>query len=144
MGETNSKNTKKTNNTINTKGTRITRKDEHNQRIIRNMIKDIVKESQKKSMLIKCIYEIEDYNEIQIINNGTENFINEEILQKIKILNGNQKEKLILKKKFDKIGMNTIVFICEEILTNMDFLFYLCSSLKRVEFISFDTSQVTV
>ena len=56
-------------------------------------------------MPIKCTYDIKDINnEIQIINNRVQNDINEEIEKKIKILNGEQKEKLIFKKKFNKLG----------------------------------------
>ena len=109
-----------------------------------NIKKDVNKPHKKsKNMLIKCIYEVKDYNEVQIINNQNKNYINEEIEQKIKILNGNKIEKLIFKKKFNNLGKNTVIFICEEKLTKMDFMFYQCYSLKRVEFISFDTSQVT-
>ena len=86
----------------------------------------------------RCTYDIKDYTEQQIINCG-----GEEIKSKIKMLNGNQKEELIFKKKFDKIGYNIIDFIVEERLTNMSFLFFECKSLKKVEFFSFDTSEVT-
>ena len=49
---------------------------------------------------IECTYDIKDINsETQIMNNRGEIFINEEIESKIKILNGNQREKLTLKKK---------------------------------------------
>ena len=48
---------------------------------------------------IECTYDIKDINaETQIMNNRGEVFINEEIESKIKILNGNQLEKLTLKK----------------------------------------------
>ena len=50
---------------------------------------------------IECIYDIKDINtETQIINNKGEVFINEEIESKIKILNGNQREKLTFRKKY--------------------------------------------
>ena len=52
-------------------------------------------------------------------------------------------QKLIFKKRFNKLGYNTIDFIIEDQLTNMSFMFNLCSSLKKVEFISIDTSKVT-
>ena len=54
---------------------------------------------------IKCIYEINDYNYNQIINNTDGLEINKEVESKIKILNNGRKEKLIFKKKFDKIGI---------------------------------------
>ncbi len=47
----------------------------------------------------KCFYEIKENEEIQIINNAGKEYINKEIESKIKILNGNQKEKLVFKKK---------------------------------------------
>ena len=91
----------------------------------------------------KCIYEIKDYNEIQIINYRGIKEINEEIKSKIKIINGDKIEDLFLVKKFNKIGLNTIEFMVKGKLTNMGFLFNGCSALKQIEFISFDTSQVT-
>ena len=91
---------------------------------------------------IRCTYEIKDFNEIQIINDRSENYSNQEIASKIKILNGDKKEELIFRKKFDKLGINTIDFIIEEKLNNLSYLFYKCSSLKKVNFISFETSQV--
>ena len=94
-------------------------------------------------MIIKCTYDIKDNNEIQIINDRNGDDVNGEIQQKIKILEGNQKYNLIFEKKFNNIGLNTITFICEEKLNNMSFMFNQCSSLKMIEFISFDTSQVT-
>ena len=100
--------------------------------------------SKSNIMLIKCTYNIKHKNEIQIINNTALNEVNEEIEQKIKILNGKKKEKLIFKKKFNKLGLNTITFICEEKLNNMNFMFNNCTELRRVEFISFDTSHVTL
>ena len=45
----------------------------------------------------RCYYEIKDYNETQIISDK-----NEEIKLKVKILNGNRKEKLIFKKNLIK------------------------------------------
>ena len=46
-------------------------------------------------------------------------------------------------KKFDKIGINIIYFIIEKNLNNTSFMFSKCSSLKEIEFISFDTTDVT-
>ena len=39
--------------------------------------------------------------------------------------------------------MNTIIFLCEQKLKNMSFMLNSCFTLKKIEFISFDTSQVT-
>ena len=47
---------------------------------------------------IKCIYEINDYNYTQIINNTDGSEVNKEIESKRKLLNDGQKEKLIFKK----------------------------------------------
>ena len=91
----------------------------------------------------RCTYLIKDNNEIQIINDRGIVEINEEIESKIKILNGNKKEDLIFKKQFNSTGLNTVDFIIEGKLTNMSYMFNSCSSLKKVEFISVDTSQVT-
>ena len=102
----------------------------------------MIKKKRKNLISFKCIYEIKDSNEIQIINYRGVKTINEEIKAKIKIINGNKIEDLVFRKKFDKIGLNTIEFLVDGNLTNMGFLFNGCSSLKQIEFISFDTSQV--
>ena len=81
------------------------------------------------------IWDKKDINEyIQIINDRIEDKINKEIKSKIKILNGDKKEKLIFRKKFNKIGKNTIYFIIEEKLNNMSFMFNNCTPLKEINF----------
>ena len=116
-------------------------------KIEKNTSKNNSKKSQteKIGMTIRCTYEIKDNNEIQIINNRDKNDINEEIEKKIKIYHAkkNQKLNLIFKRRFSHTGLRTIIFICEEKLTKLDYMFLGCSSLKEVIFISFDTSQVT-
>ena len=92
--------------------------------------------------LIKCIYDVKEKNEIQIINDRTENVLNEDIKAKIKIWNNNKKEKLIYKKKFDKLGLNTIYFIIEKKLDNLNFIFNDCSSLKQIQFINPEMERV--
>ena len=92
----------------------------------------------------RCFYEVKNINEeIQIIND-IDNFnnINNEIKSKIKILNGNKKEEIILWKKFNKIGINIIDFIIEGKLINLSYIFSYCESLIKIEFISIDTSNV--
>jgi len=101
-------------------------------------------ELQRKGIsYIKCTYDIKDNNFIQILNNRGEININEEIESKIKILNDDKKEPLAFKKKFNKLGMNTIIFVIEENLVNMSFLFNKCNTLKKIEFFSFETVQCT-
>ena len=95
-----------------------------------------------KISYIKCTYEISDYCYTQIINNTDGSELNKEIESKIKILNNGKEEKLILKKKFDKIGINTIYFEIEDNLNDMSFLFNNCLSLKEINFISFQTDDV--
>jgi len=92
----------------------------------------------------RYFYDIKNINEeIQIINDRVdEDDYNKEIKSKIKILNNNKKEELILTKKFNKIGINTIDFIIEGKLTNMSYLFKDCHSLIKIEFLSIDTSKV--
>ena len=85
----------------------------------------------KEISLIRCIYDIKDNNETQIINDRSPNYVNEEIGKKIKILNGDKEEGLIFKKKFDNLGIHTIDFIVLEKLTNLNYLFFKCSSLKK-------------
>ena len=92
---------------------------------------------------IECTYDIKDINtETQIMNNRGEVFINEEIESKIKILNGKQREKLTLKKKFNRIGRNIVIFIIEEKLNNMSYMFDKCNSLKEIKFHFVETIQV--
>ena len=99
-------------------------------------------DNKNKGMII-CTYDIKEENaDIQIINDRYENFINEEIELKIKILNGKKIEKLNFKKQFKKAGINTIIFIAEEKLNKMNFIFHNCSSLKEIKFKSFETSQI--
>ena len=104
------------------------------------------RENENYEISFKCYYDIRDYNETQIINDriryNNKDFINKEIKSKIKILNNGKKEKLIFKKRFDNIGINTIDFIIEKQITNLKFLFFGCTSLKKIEFLSFDTSQI--
>ena len=57
-----------------------------------------IEENQKGVSYIRCIYDIKDNNETQIINYRSENHVNEDIEKKIKILNGDKKEELIFKK----------------------------------------------
>ena len=97
----------------------------------------------KDTSYIKCIYDVKDNNETQIINYRIDNIVDEDIAKKIKILKDGKKEALIFKKKFDNLGINTIVFIVEEKLTDLSYLFNKCSSLKDVKFISFEMDQVT-
>ena len=54
---------------------------------------------------IKCIYDIKDYNETQIINFRGEKIINEEIESKVKNWNGEKAEKLIFKKNLINWGL---------------------------------------
>ena len=92
---------------------------------------------------IICTYDVKEDKEIQILNYCSENYVNEEISSKVKILNDNKKEELCFKKKFDKLGINSVIFVIEEKLTNMSYLFYKCSSIKEINFINIETSQVT-
>ena len=96
-----------------------------------------------KESLIKCTYEIKDFNETQIINYRGKVDINEDIKAKIKILNNNQRENLIFKKIFNQLGLNIIYFVIEEKLNDMSFMFNNCKSLKKIEFISPKTEEVT-
>ena len=56
-------------------------------------------EKKKNRISFRCTYEIKDNTEIQIINYRGIVDVNEEIKSKIKILNVNNKEDLIFKKK---------------------------------------------
>ena len=92
---------------------------------------------------IKCTYEIINGNETQIIKytDGVE--VNKDIESKIKILNNGKEEKLVFMKKFNKIGMNIVYFIIKGKLNNMSFIFNNCSTLKKIEFNSIKTDDVT-
>ena len=92
---------------------------------------------------IRCKYEIKDYNEIQIINNKDGFEVNKEIEFKINLLNGGKKDNIIPRKKFNKIGINTVYFAINDKINNMSFLFNNCSSLKEIYFNSFETDITT-
>ena len=108
--------------------------------------KEIISSHQKKSNdnikisiglpIIQCTYDIKDTNLVQIMNDRGITAINEEIELKIKILNDdNIFEPLILQKQFNKLGMNTVIFVIEENLSDMSFLFNNCYSLKKSIFL---------
>ena len=48
------------------------------------IIKNLVEKENKNISYIKCTYEVREENEIQIINDRSENYVNEEIASKIK------------------------------------------------------------
>ena len=89
------------------------------------------KNRQRGIPTIKCTYEINENELVQILNNKGKKCINEEFESKIKIMNGDIKEPLVFTKKFNNLGDNTVYFIIEEKLTDMSYLFNKCSSLKK-------------
>jgi len=96
-----------------------------------------------KAISFRCVYDIKDFNDTQIINNKGKFDINKEIKSKIKMLNGNKKEILTYSKRFDHLGINFIDFIIEDKLTDLSFLFNKCSSLKTIIFFNIETDQVS-
>ena len=104
-----------------------------------------IKNESQITISFRCHYDIKYLFDTQIMNNkyiiGED--VNEEILKKIKILKDGQKEELTLTKIFESKGINTVDFIIEEKLNNMSYMFYKCESLKKIEFICIDTSNVT-
>ena len=107
---------------------------------------DFQEKLNKKKSLIKCTYDIrkKDLNKThQIINNRYEEYINKDIESKVKLFIDNKKEKLIYKRRFNKLGINIVYFIIEEKLNDMSNIFNNCSSLKKIEFISVFTEEVT-
>ena len=99
--------------------------------------------NQNNQVSFRCIYLIQDTNNYtRLINDRGKICINPEISYKVKILKDNKRENLIFQRKFDKTGLYTIDYIIEGTLTNMSFMFNECTSLKQIEFISCDTSQV--
>ena len=104
----------------------------------------IEKSGINKKISFRCTYEVKDIdNDIQIINNTNGKYINDEIKEKITILNNGQKENLEMKKKFDSKGKKIIDFIIEKKLNNMSYMLYKCSTLKSIDFIYFETDQVS-
>ena len=103
---------------------------------------NIINQTDKEISYIKCTYDVKEDKEIQILNYRSENYVNDEIASKIKILSDNKIENLCFTKKFDKLGINTVTFIIEKELNNMSYLFYKCSSIKEINFISIKTTQV--
>ena len=59
------------------------------------------------------------------------------------MLNGGKKDNIIPRKKFNKIGINTIYLAINDKIDNMSFLFNNCSSLKEIYFNSFETDKAT-
>ena len=101
-------------------------------------MESIYSNSQENTISFICIYEVKDYNEVKIINNVN----SYDIKSKIKILNGNKKENLVFKKRFNEIGIGEINFIIEGELNNMSFMFKDCPSLIQIAFNSIDTRKV--
>ena len=99
-------------------------------------------ENKVQIQIIKCTYDIKNYNYTQIINNTNGEYINNEIESKIKILNNGAIEELVFQKKFPQLGINKIDFIVVDALENMSYLFNQCSSLKEIKFINMDTALV--
>ena len=58
-------------------------------------------------------------------------------------MNNGREDKLIFTKKFDKTGMNIIYYSITKKLNNMNFIFNNCSTLKKIDFISLETDEVT-
>ena len=96
---------------------------------------------------IKCIYEIKKDDlgkEIQILNNKYyKGIINEEILNKMKVIINGEIKSNILTYKFNKEGLYNIYITSNHLITNMSYMFYDCSSLKEINLSSFNTNQVT-
>jgi len=99
---------------------------------------------------IKCIYEIKKHylgKDIQILNNEgyyyNKVIINEEVLNKMKVIINGEIKSNILTYKFNKEGLYNIYITYNHLITNMSYMFFDCSSLKEINLSSFDTSQVT-
>ena len=121
-----------------------TRESKGNTNVIQSKIQEENNDNKKvfnNEISFRCTYDIKNINDkILIINDrlkyDDEEFeiINEEIKGKIKLLNGNKKEEITFKRKFDNIGYNTIDFVIETNLQNMSYMFSMCDSLKKIEF----------
>ena len=96
-----------------------------------------------KISFMKCTYEVNNLNFVQIINDTDGIEVNKEIKSKIKILNNGKEEYLVLTKKFNKIGKNIVFFSVQQKLNDMSFIFNNCSTLQKVEFFSIETDNVT-
>ena len=134
MGSKNSKNTK-TNKKNNPKKISNEVKEKVNTNIP-NKIKLSIS-------FIKCTYLVKENSPIQIMNYHGKNGANMDIFDKIGIVNGDKINPLVFNLKFNKTGLFTIIFVVLGKLNDMSYMFTDCSSLKTIEFISLDTSQVT-
>ena len=100
-----------------------------------------------KINFIKCKYEIKKDDvgkEIQIISgkNSYGEYKNKEILKEMKIIiNGEIKSNINY--KFNKEGIYIIYLLSFNLLTNMSWMFYGCSSLIEINLQSFNTNKVT-
>ena len=102
-----------------------------------------LKDTNDNYISFRCTYEIKDFEEKQIINYKDKININEEIKLKVKLLKSKKKYDLVFSRRFDKIGLYTFDFAIEGKIRNLSFMFNKCSSLKNIEFISLETSEVT-
>ena len=117
--------------------------EQNNPELLEGNNYSIVKPKEKDKMLIKCTYDIKENNFTQLINFRGKNSVNNDILNYLKVLNGDKKENLIFGRFFDNIGIHTITYICEIKFRNLSFMFRECSNQKKIEFITCDTSEVT-
>ena len=96
---------------------------------------------------IKCVYDIKESNvgkEIQIINNidyfGKKK--NNEI-EKLEIYSNGIKQDLTLKYEFFEKGKKSLIIMSKENITNMNGMFFKCSSLTSLNLSNFNTNNVT-
>ena len=100
-----------------------------------------------KINFIKCKYYIKPFDDktIQIMNNEGlgEYYRNEEIYSKMKVIINGEIFSKNLKYKFNSKGTQIVYLISENLLTNMSFMFYDCTSLTEIDLSSYNTNQVT-
>ena len=98
-----------------------------------------------KINLIKGKFEIkkEDIgNEIQILNYRYISKKNNEIKEKIKLIINGKILRNIYKVKFSKEGIYIVYYIPDDLLTDISFMFFKCSSLKEIDLSLFNTQKL--
>ena len=98
-----------------------------------------------KINLIKGKFEIkkEDIgNEIQILNYRYISKKNNEIKEKIKLIINGIILRNIYKVKFSKEGIYIVYYIPDDLLTDISFMFFKCSSLKEIDLSLFNTQKL--
>ena len=129
--------------------------DDYNKRPTIGEIYNYIKNEINNKNEIICFYNKKDKNKIMILHDFKNDFFeknNKESYRKaknningknIEIYINNKRIKFDFEYESDEIGLIEIKFKINKLLTSTAFMFYACSSLKSINFSSFNTKNVT-